>query len=89
MKSKIRIHKYKNLFNRNWKNTKKWLLKRKRIPGTGTGTYLNVPVLVRDEITGHFAALHGRVSEPEPPGAGVFGWTQSRSRHFGPAPAPP
>ena len=26
-----------------------------------------------------------RVSEP--PGAGVFGW--SRSRHFGPAPAPP
>ena len=28
-----------------------------------------------------------RVSEPEPPGAGVFGW--SRSRHFGPAPAPP
>ena len=28
-------------------------------------------------------------SEPEPPGAGVpvFGW--SRSRHFGPAPAPP
>ena len=28
-----------------------------------------------------------RVSEPELPGAGVFGW--SRSRHFGPAPAPP
>ena len=27
-----------------------------------------------------------RVSEPEPPGAGVFGW--SRRRHFGPAPAP-
>ena len=27
-----------------------------------------------------------RVSEPEPPGARVFGWSQSS--HFGPAPAP-
>ena len=32
-------------------------------------------------------SILSRVSEPEPPRAGVFGW--SWSRHFGPAPAPP
>ena len=34
-----------------------------------------------------FVCMKPRVSEPEPPRAGVFGW--SRRRHFGPAPAPP
>ena len=33
------------------------------------------------------SSVGSRVSEPERPGAGVFGW--SRSPHFGPAPAPP
>ena len=39
--------------------------------------------------TSHYITHTARVleSEPEPPGAGVFGW--SRSCHFGPAPAPP
>ena len=47
-----------------------------------TGTYSSYPLFSQE-----FTPDPGRVSEPEPPGAGVFGWSQSR--HFGPAPAPP
>ena len=45
--------------------------------------------LVRKKVqeTNFLDSVFGRVSEPEPHGAGVFSW--SRSRHFGPAPAPP
>ena len=32
-----------------------------------------------------FSIYRLRVSEQEPPVAGVFGWSRSRSRHFGPA----
>ena len=35
----------------------------------------------------YFGFLSARVLEPEPLGARVFGWSQSR--HFAPAPAPP
>ena len=39
-------------------------------------------------IEGSSDYLIGLTRVSEPPGAGVFGWSRSRIRHFGPAPAP-